>query len=229
MVIFIAYMIGAMFILLVIVDIFVKIFTSKTKKIKLKNKAYHALLNMLDKLSIYSEQEKPNIMESKRHSYDPLQNVITIKGFEKRTIFDYIASLHEGGHYFSINKNEQRRKIFVITTIIIAINRLLVIPFLIIATMVYGVGKADDFVYFYALTVTFVFFIIASFLRITIGISEEYHASKLAYKYIQGHSEKAIIQCARRFYIATFLNHLLLTLIITFSVGLIYYMGVISK
>lgn len=224
-----AYMIGVMFIVLIIVDIFVKISISQSKKIKLNNKAYHALLHMLDQGSINLEIEKPNIIESKRHLYDPLKNVIAIRDFKKKTIFDHIALLHEGGHYLSINKNKQRRKWFVNITIIIAINRLLVIPLLIITPIIYELGESNLFVHSIALTATLIFFVIASYLRMTIGISEEYRASKLAYAHIQEHYEEMVVPYARHFYIGAFLNHLLLTLIIISSVLMIYYMVMVPK
>lgn len=210
--------------ILLLIEITVRVIEYKGKRINLDFKAYDALLKMLNLHGADLKSEKFKIVESKRHLFDFFENIIGIRNFELKTVFDHIGSLHEGGHYLSINQNAQRRKRFMLSSIIIVLNRLIVIPLFFLTAYYFGIVKGQPPTNLTFLTVALFFFIIASVLRLSFGMSEEYRASRIAYEHLKQHYDESVIKYAKRFLVASFFNHLFLALMLIIAIPLIYSM-----
>lgn len=204
------------------IEVVVRILIYKGKKINLQTRAYDALRKMLTLRGIDFKSEDIQIIESKRHSYHPLQNMIRIRGFDLKTGFDHTLSLHEGGHYLSLTQNIQKRKRFMFTLSMVAINRIIIIPIFIIAVFVFDDNQSHLLIDPLLLTILLTFFVIASALRLSIGMSEEYNASRIALKHIDQYYEKTVIKYAKRQLLACFYQQLSQALFITIAIPLIY-------
>lgn len=207
-----------------IIEVFVRVFSYKGKRENLNIQANDALCKMLSLRGVDLESEEIQIVESKRHSYHPIKNTIRIRKFELMTVFDHILSLHEGGHYLSTNQNNQKHKRFVFTLSIIGINRIIIIPIFIFVAFIFDGENSHFLTGAIPLTVVLIFFVIASTLRFSIGMSEEYHASRIALEYIEQHYDKSVEKYAKRLLLACFYQQLFQALFMTIAVLLIYYM-----
>lgn len=86
------------------------------------------------------------------------------------------------------------------TTIIIAINRLIVITFFVYISYISDFEKAPPVMLFSVATAFIIFLIFATILRLCLGLPEEYHASKIALKYIEAIYDPEIFSFAKNSY-----------------------------
>lgn len=218
-----------MLIALVIVDVFARIYTFKGKKMHLNVKAYDSLNNMLALHENNKATATPqiHIEESKMHYYHPQRNSIGIRSFDLSTVYDNVASLHEGGHYLSINQSPERHIVFLISQYVVGINRLIIIPIFLIAAYMTIFEKSSFLLNETFLTIALIIFIIASIFRVCVGLPEEYYASKYAMDFIKNNFDRSVIKYAYRFLVSCFLSYCFLVITMVIAIPLLYKMLVI--
>jgi len=108
--------------------------------------------------------------------------------------------------------------------IIIGLNRLVIIPLFLLTAFYFGLINSQHLINPTLFTVALIFFLIASALRLSIGMSEEYRASRIAFEYVEQHYDKSVVKYAKQFLIASFCNHLFLALLLTIAIPLLYSM-----
>lgn len=206
----------------IIAEIKVRYHTYVGKKRILLTTANESLHQMLIKNKNDVCLGNTKILVSNIYSYHPLKGTIHIRGFNFKTVFDHILALHEGGHCLSINQSKQYRERFLLSLIVITLNRILVIPMFIFICLLFFNQEEHNLINPLFLTFLFSFFVVASILRLSIGMIEEYQASKLALEYINLHYENIVIVFAKKLLKASFYQQLTQSIIIFLSVSLIY-------
>lgn len=150
----------------------------------------------------------------KSYQYNVFTNEIGIPDPDSEKLFDVISSLHEAGHYICINKSKINMIIYKYSQVCVAFSRLFLIPSIFVLFVLWGK------VY----TTLLVLCLVCTFLRISIGITHEYKASRIAYQYYlskTGYKEYGKI--AKKVYILCFLNQLFMTFSVAFLMLALYY------
>ncbi|MGO1820387.1 MAG: hypothetical protein ACTH0S_11975 [Senegalia sp. (in: firmicutes)] len=206
------------FLITIITDILARVYFIKGKKIILNINSYDCILKMLNLKR--NQVDNIPIEKSKNYYYHLIKNCIGIKNFDSKAVSEVIPSLHECGDYLSINKSISKCKIFFISQVIVSLNRLIIIPlFLLFALDIIKINLLSMELF---LTILLVIFFLASFLRLFVGIYEEYSASKLAINYIDNNFDKNIKDYSIKLLLMSFLSQSFLSLTIIISIPIIY-------
>jgi len=149
----------------------------------------------------------------KYYQYNVFSNTIGIPNIESVKIIDIIKTLHEAGHYSVLNKYKIKFEVYKISQIVISINRLFIIPLIMIMFIFLGE----------VCRLAVAFCLIATLLRIVIGITNEYEASRIAFNFLKSRMGYEYIKIAKKIYIICFLNQLFMTFSIGFLMLALYY------
>ncbi|NLD50743.1 MAG: hypothetical protein GX660_26685 [Clostridiaceae bacterium] len=149
----------------------------------------------------------------KNYQYNVFLNVLGIPNPDSKKIIDIISALHEAGHYKIINQNRINIEIYRLSQYLIAVNRLFIIPLIIIA-----------FLFFLKIyEILIIYCLVATLIRLAIGISNEYLASRTAYKYFKHRNICEYTKIAKKLYFYCFFSQLFLTLCIGFLMIALYF------
>lgn len=213
------------FVLTVTSDIVARIYIYQGKKMTLSTDSYSALMKILNlkQDDLVSEQTDLQIIEAKNYYYHPLKNIIAINDFTSPTVHAHLATLHEAGHYLSINSSEKSKRIIRFSTVVIAFNRLIVIPFFVLCVFLLDYEKGPSTLLFSIATIFIVYFTYATILRFYYGLSEEQHASRIGLNYIEKNYDQDVFKFARVSYRLFYLQYFFFTLLIAVAIAFIYW------
>ncbi|GAA4075193.1 zinc metallopeptidase [Amphibacillus indicireducens] len=210
--------------LAIIIEIIARIYIYQGKKMNVSATCYDALMQMLSlkRSELEAEKEKVQFIEAKKYYYHPLQKIIALNDYASTTIYAHLASLHEGGHYRSASENKQKEKMIQFSTIIIAFNRLIVIPYFIIITYMIDFENVPSTLFINVSTAFIIFFIFATILRFIFGLPEEYRASQIALEYIGENYDQKVLKFSKSSYRTFFLQYFFHALLFGVSIPFIY-------
>lgn len=213
------------FVLTVISDIVARIYIYQGKKMTLSTDSYSALMKILNlkQDDLVSEQTDLQIIEAKNYYYHPLKNIIAINDFTSPTVHAHLATLHEAGHYLSINSSEKSKQRFRYSTLVIAFNRLIVIPFFVLSAFLLDYEKSPSTLLFSISTICIVYFAYATILRFYIGLSEEQRASRIGLNYIEKNYDQDVFKFAKTTYRLFYWQYFFFTLLIAVAIAFIYW------
>ena len=214
------------FILTVISDIVARIYIYRGKKMTLSTDSYSALMKILNlkQDDLATEQTDLEIIEAKNYYYHPLKNIIAINDFTSTTVHAHLATLHEAGHYLSINASTKREKGFRFSTLVIAFNRLIVIPFFVLCTFLLDYEKGPSTLLFSIATIFIVYFAYATILRFYFGLVEEHRASQIGLDYVEKNYDQKVFKFAKTTYRLLYLQYFFFTLLFAVAIPFIYWM-----
>lgn len=185
------------------------------KEVSCDSTAYHELFSFFSQYNKNHNKNSILIEERKIFQYRMRDNSIGIKTLESKTASDIIPSLHEAGHYISINRSKRYKRVYKIYVNLVALNRLLIIPLILMVLIVkltnIGEGNLIEIQHYYLPTLLIIFSIISLF-KLTIGMKEEYSASEKAYRYITIKGNGTLNLLAKNIYIFSFLQQLFMSL-----------------
>lgn len=162
------------------------------------------------------DYSKVSINTKKLYQYNVRENSIGIINLESNKLSDIIASLHEVGHYVVINKTTQNYKLFKCSQYIIAINRIFIMPIILILMCIKIIFNnriiliPDNLKYIFI-----IIFIIATLLRIFVGISNEIMASKKASEFIKFNNDSEILTLSKKIYKYSLYNQIFMCILFT--------------
>ncbi|MFX0549356.1 hypothetical protein ACOAKC_08465 [Hathewaya histolytica] len=187
----------------------------KAREVSCDSTAYHELFSFFSQYNKSHNKNSILIEERKIFQYRMRDNSIGIKALESKAASDIIPSLHEAGHYISINRSERYKRLYKISVNLVALNRLVVIPLiamlLIVKVTNIGEGNLIEIENYYLPTLLIIFIIISLF-KLTIGMKEEYSASQKAYRYITMKGNETLNLLAKNIYRFSFLQQLFMSL-----------------
>ncbi|NLD49588.1 MAG: hypothetical protein GX660_20770 [Clostridiaceae bacterium] len=166
-----------------------------------------------DFLGVCGDSVDKILIVKRDYQYNAFKNVIGIPNSDSNKIFDVISTLHEAGHYKILNENEVNIEIYRLSQYLIAVNRIIIIPLIVIAFLFFGK--------IYIMLI--IFCLGATLIRLAVGITNEYLASRVAYQYIKHKFIYEYAKIAKKMYIYCFLNQLSLTLCIGFLMVALYF------
>lgn len=136
--------------------------------------------------------ETPIIEGGDNFSYNPIKNAIAIKKEFRNSLEHIVASLHEVGHYIFYNNGTILAQLTSKTLPIIIFNRVVILPayIIVLVASAFNFVEVNSSMYIVLFKyVFFAFFILASVIRLTIGIYNEI----IADHYVLGFLKKASI------------------------------------
>ncbi len=131
----------------------------------------------------------PKIDIENNFSFSPIGNIIKVKSKISNNLEYFIAALHEAGHYIEYNNKSFLNKVTKITLPVLVINRVIVMPAYIIVVFLIILNNFDITTGLANILFKKVFlliFILASVIRLTIGIHNEMQANKYVLKFLEG-------------------------------------------
>lgn len=206
-------------------DIVARIYIYRGKKMTLSTDSYSALMKILNlkQDDLATEQTDLEIIEAKNYYYHPLKNIIAINDFTSTTVHAHLATLHEAGHYLSINSSEKSKQRFRFSTVVIAFNRLIVIPFFVLSAFLLDYEKGPSTLLFSIATIFLIYFVYATILRFYFGLAEEQRASRIGLNYIEKNDDQEVFKFARVSYRLFYLQYFFFTLLIAMAIPFIYW------
>ena len=161
-----------------------------------------------------------NIEIRKDFQYRPRDNSIGVKSYTSKKCSDVIPSLHEVGHYISLNKNTENLIVFKKSQYLIAINRLIIIPVYIISLLIVSLSNYEIVFLDNILikNIMLSYFIFASLLKLFIGLPNEIFASLNALRFVKKRYNKEIIILSKNMYFWSFMGQFLFFLLAVFVV-----------
>jgi len=198
----------------------------KADKLVVETECFHVMKELLQKNKVDFVSDKVKIDIRKEFQYRPRDNSIGVRSLKSQKCSNIIPALHEVGHYIEINKSGKSSKMFKFSQYAIAINRLVIIPiYLIVALLEVLYAGNNFFLKSQCINgIIFCYFIFASIIRLSIGLSNEVLASRYAYTFIKEKYNKEIINLSRKMYFTSFLSQLLICMLtISVVLNIIYY------
>lgn len=131
----------------------------------------------------------PIINIGNNFSFSPIENNIKVKSKISSNLEYFIASLHEVGHYLAYNNKLFLSKVTKITLPVLVINRIIIMPSYIIILFLMVFNKFEPSIGLANILFKKVFiliFILASIIRLTIGMFNEVQANKYVIKFLVG-------------------------------------------
>lgn len=197
----------------------------KAKEVSVHSTTYNEVNCFLQHHNKNNKNKHVLIEERKVFQYRIRDNSIGIKNFQSKMAAEMIPSLHEAGHYVSINRSESYKKLYSISIKLVAFNRLVIIPLIIILLIIKSSNIEKNNlreIQSYYLHILLFIFTIASLFKLSIGIAEEYFASRKAYKYIAKKENELLDSLAKDMYIYSFLQQLFMTLTVVIGIFLFW-------
>lgn len=207
-------------------DIVARIYIYRGKKMTLSTDSYSALMKILNlkQDDLATEQTDLQIIEAKNYYYHPLKNIIAINDFTSTTVHAHLATLHEAGHYLSLNSSEKSKQRFRFSTLVIAFNRLIVIPFFVLCSFLLDYEKGPSTLLFSIATIFIIYFVYATILRFYSGLSEERRASQIGLDYVEKNYDQKIFKFAKTTYRLFYWQYFCFTLLIAVAIAFIYWL-----
>lgn len=183
------------FALTVITMLILQLYGSKKKYI-INN--YEVVINYIKEMCYEYKIDVPKIEKGNNFSFNPIKNIVYIKKEVSNNLEYFTAALHEAGHYIVYNNNSYfLNKITKATLPILMANRIVVIPAYVTAMLLTALEIFDPTTRVSIILFKKIFmcvFIIASIIRLTVGIYNEVKADYYVLKFLgKRHNEVNII------------------------------------